>query len=46
LIWSGSERISEGPLSSGLRTAGGLLVQHLARDARCQQRPKTKEGRR
>jgi hypothetical protein len=46
LIWSGSVQIPEGPFSVGLKTASGLLVQHLARDAQCKQSTNTKGGSR
>jgi hypothetical protein len=40
LVWSHSERFSDAPLMSGGKTAGSLLVRHLADDAACKSRGK------
>ncbi len=38
LVWSRSERFSDAPLKGGGKTAGNLLVRHLAEAAGCKQR--------
>lgn len=40
LIWSKSERFLDAPFMSGGKTAGELLVKHLAQDAACRERSK------
>jgi len=41
LVWSRSERFSDAPFKSGGKTAGDLLVHHLADTAGCKQRGKS-----
>lgn len=38
LVWSRSEQASDAPMMSGAKTAGNLLVRHLADEAACKQR--------
>jgi hypothetical protein len=38
LVWSRSERTSDAPFMSGAKTAGGLLISHLAGDSACKDR--------
>jgi hypothetical protein len=38
LVWSHSERFSDAPMKSGGKTAGNLLVRHLADSAGCKER--------
>lgn len=40
LVWSRSERGSDGPLMSGGKHSGDRLIRRLARDAGCGNRPK------
>jgi len=40
LIWSRSERFMDAPFKSGGKTAGNLLVRHLADSAGCKERRK------
>lgn len=40
LIWTHSERFGDSPLRSGGKTAGDLLVRHLAQAAACKARGK------
>lgn len=40
LVWSHSQRFSDAPLKSGGKTAGSLLVHHLADSVACKERRK------
>ena len=40
LVWSRSERFADAPFMSGGKTAGNLLIRHLADAAGCRQRKK------
>lgn len=40
LVWSRSDRFSDAPMMSGGKTAGNLLIRHLAEDAGCKNRRK------
>ena len=39
-LWDHSERFSDAPFMSGAKTAGGLLLHRLAKDAQCKKRKK------